>query len=81
MACSCGMQNRVFAASVYRCSGRDSSIGDSQKQLARAEKAPFQEPAFLHQLPPSLLIFLFLSLFLVASLLRVGEEKKEIKRN
>lgn len=75
------MQNGVFAASVYRCLGRDSSIGDGQRQLARAEKARFQEPASLHQLPSSLLILLFLSQFLATSLLRAGKEKKEHKRN
>lgn len=46
-----------------------------------AEKAPFQGPAFPHQVPRSPLIFLFLSQFPVTSILRAGEEKKEIENN
>lgn len=36
MVCSCRVQNGLFAAWVYRCSGRDPAIGTSQRQLARA---------------------------------------------
>lgn len=83
MACSCGMQKRVFATSFS--GAREGFLHWPQPKAARTcmlRKLPFK-----HQLPFancswSLLIFLFFlffSQFLVTSLLRQGKEKKEIK--